>query len=311
MLILQSYKTAVIVNPASANGTTRKRWDSLAAAFKDEELDFVFAFTERQNHATELTRNFLNQGYNLIISVGGDGTANEVVNGFFANGEATHKDAAVSFISTGTGRDLSRTIGMPADFNDAVRHIIKAPLRPVDVGKVSFTNYRGEKESRCFINIADLGLGGDTVARVNRTSKALGGFVSFLWGTVVSLCLYKNQKMTIIVDGETICDEPITVVVAGNGRFFGGGMCVAPNAVIDDGYFDIIILRDLSKLDLLMNLPKVYGGKHLGHPRISSMRGKRIEIISGENALLDIDGEQPGYAPVDIELLPGAINLKG
>jgi len=140
-------------------------------------------------------------------------------------------------------------------------------------------------------------LGGDTVARVNRTSKALGGFVSFLWGTVVSLCLYKN----IIVDGETICDEPITVVVAGNGRFFGGGMCVAPNAVIDDGYFDIIILRDLSKLDLLMNLPKVYGGKHLGHPRISSMRGKRIEIISGENALLDIDGEQPGYAPINLK----------
>lgn len=311
MHILQSYKTAVVVNPASANGTTRKRWDSLAAVLIEEGLEFVHAFTERPNHATELTRSFLEQGYNLIISVGGDGTANEVVNGFFVDGKAANRDAAVSFISTGTGRDLSRTIGMPADFTEAVRHIMKASIRPIDVGKVSFTNYLGAKDVRFFINIADLGLGGDTVARVNRTSKALGGFVSFLWGTVVSLFLYKNQKMEIIVDGENICDEPITLVVAGNGRFFGGGMCVAPDAVIDDGYFDIIILRDLSKLDLLMNLPKVYGGKHLGHPRISSMRGKRIEIISGKNALLDIDGEQPGHAPVAIELLPGVINLKG
>jgi len=308
---LQQIKIAVVVNPASANGTTGRRWPEVADALEEAGARYDYTFTEAPYHATEITARYLKDGYDLIISVGGDGTANEVINGFFKKGILINEQAAVSFMSTGTGRDLGRTIGTPAGIREAVNHLMKSTDRLVDVGKVSFTNKQGNREVRYFINVAGLGLDGDTVARVNRTSKALGGFVSFLWGTVISLLLYKNRQMKITVDDREVCDEPVTLVVIGNGCYFGGGMQIAPNAKIDDGLFDIIILRGFSKPALLANLPKVYGGKHLNHPRISSLRGKKIEVTSAEGALLDLDGEQPGSTPVEVELLPGAIKLRG
>jgi diacylglycerol kinase (ATP) len=308
---LPAVKTAVVVNPVSANGTTFKRWPEIAASFKREGLSFVYSLTERPGHATEITRRYLSEGYDLIISVGGDGTVNEVVNGFFVNGNMVGNNAALSFISTGTGRDLGRTIGMPTDTDDAIRHILKSPLRPVDVGKVTYVDNHGKKAVRYFINVAGLGLDGDIAVRVNRTSKALGGFISFLWGTVITLLLYKNQNMTISIDEKQICDEPITIIVIGNGCYFGGGMYVAPNALIDDGFFDIIILENLSKVELLINLPKVYRGSHLSHPRINSFRGKKVKVSAYGSVLLELDGEQPGRAPVEIELLEKALQLKG
>ncbi len=302
----------MVVNPASANGSTGKRWPEIAADFEREGLSFVYALTETSGHATEITRRFLGDGHDLIIAVGGDGTTNEVVNGFFdENGRSIRPGAALGFISGGTGRDLVRTLGIPTDSTDAVRHIVKSSPRPIDLGRAVFVNSEGVQESRYFINVAGLGLDGATAERVNRSSKALGGFISFLWATVVTLILYKNQKMSIIVDDEQICDEPITVVVFGNGRYFGSGMCVAPNALIDDGLLDIVILRDLSKPNLLISLPRVYKGTHLSHPRITSLRGKKIRVNSGGKALLELDGEQTGRAPVEIEIMHHAINLKG
>jgi diacylglycerol kinase (ATP) len=309
---VEKIKAALVVNPVSANGGTGKRWPAMAEVINREGLSFVHKFTEAPGHATEIARQFLEEGHELIIAVGGDGTTNEVVNGFFdQSGKAIRPGAAISFISGGTGRDLIRTIGIPTDTTAAVRHIVNSNSRLIDLGRVSFIDNAGMQCSRYFINVAGLGLDGATVDRVNRTSKAFGGFISFLWATVATLILYKNQKMQIIVDGEQICDEPVTVVVFGNGRYFGSGMCIAPNALVNDGLFDIVILRDLSKINLLISLPRVYKGTHLSHPRITSLQGRKIKVTSDGNALLDLDGEQPGRAPIDLEILPRAINLRG
>jgi len=303
---------AIVVNPASANGATGRRWSEMAEVISREGISFEHYFTESPGHATEITRRFLEDGHDLIIAVGGDGTTNEVINGFYdQNHNMIRPEAAVSFISGGTGRDLIRTIGIPNDTAEAARHIINSPARPVDLGRVSFLNNQGIPEMRYFINVAGLGLDGATVDRVNKTSKALGGFISFLWATVATLILYKNQEMRIIVDGKEVCNEPVTVVVFGNGRYFGGGMCIAPDAQVDDGLFDIVILKGLSKINLLISLPRVYKGTHLGHPRIANLRGKSVMVEAYGEALLDLDGEQPGRAPVELEILPKAINLRG
>ncbi len=308
---MEKLKAALVVNPASGNGTTGKRWPEMAAIIADEGISFEHNFTEAPGHATELTRQLLKEGHELIIAVGGDGTTNEVINGFFDQDlKLINPHAAISFISGGTGRDLIRTIGIPTDTAEAAKHIISSPIRPIDLGRASYINNQGFSEVRHFINVAGLGLDGATVDRVNKTSKALGGFISFLWATVTTLVLYKNQQMKISVDGVDICDEPVTVVVFGNGRYFGGGMYIAPNAEVNDGLFDIVILKDLSKINLLLSLPRVYKGTHLSHPRITSLRGRSIKVFADEVALLDLDGEQPGRAPVEIELLPLAINLK-
>lgn len=308
---MDSLKTAVVVNPASSNGKTAKRWPAIAEMLESEGLQFDHYMTAGPGDATELTRQALREGYNLVISVGGDGTANEVVNGFFTAEGPVSEKAAAGFISMGTGSDLIKTLGIPRDPAEAIKHILKSPVRTVDVGRVTFEDHDGNRQTRFFINIAGLGLDGDTVARVNRTSKALGGFISFLWGTVVSLLLYRNRNMSISVDGEQVFDGPVTVVVIGNGCFFGGGMKITPNAEMDDGLLDVVILHNLSKFALLANMPKVYRGAHLDHPRIISLRGRRVSVISPEEALLDLDGEQPGRAPAEIELWPRALPVKG
>ncbi|HED23731.1 MAG TPA: diacylglycerol kinase family lipid kinase, partial [Firmicutes bacterium] len=259
---------------------------------------------------TAITRDFLERGHDLIISVGGDGTVNEVVNGFFQNEGAAGDTASLGIISSGTGRDLARTLGTPLNFAEAARRIYRTPSFPVDVGKVKFTGNSGEQEIRYFLNVAGMGLDGDIVARVNNTSKALGGFVSFLWGTVVSLCRYQNKKMKITVDGTEICNEPVTFIAVANGCYFGGGMFIAPHAKMDDGWFDIIIARNLSKGNLLLNLPRVYKGTHLDHPLITSLRGREIIVQSDVRPLLNLDGEQPGCAPAGMAIQLQAMKLR-
>lgn len=308
---MEGIKAVVVVNPASANGKTGKRWPEIAAMLEREGLKFDAYLTAGPGEATELTRRALLDGCELVVSVGGDGTANEVINGFFTAAGPVRKEAAAGFISTGTGGDLIKTLGIPRDPGEAVKHLLRSSRRAVDVGRVGFTDHAGLAETRFFINIADLGLGGDTVARVNRTSKALGGFFSFLWGTVISLLLYRNQQMCVSVDGRVVCDEPVTLVVVGNGCYFGGGMYIAPKAEIADGFFDVVILHNMNKASLLANLPKVYRGAHLSHPRVTSLRGRKVTVHSTGTALLDLDGEQPGRSPVEIELWPGALLIQG
>lgn len=305
-------KVAVIVNPVSANGKTARRWPEIESRLREIWPDLEHHFTAGPGEATALARRALEGGAGLVIAVGGDGTANEVVNGFFhEDGRPVSPEAAISFIATGTGSDLVRTLGIPRDPREAIAHLARSGRRQVDLGRVSFIEHRGLKASRYFVNIAGLGLDGDTVARVNRTTKIFGGFVSFLWGTVVSLILYRNQVMAVEVDGKEVCDGPVTMLAAGNGQYFGGGMQVAPKAVMEDGLLDIIILHGLGKLDLLANLPRVYRGTHLTHPRIESLRGRRVTVTSPGTALLDLDGEQPGRAPVEIEILPSALTVQG
>ncbi len=304
-------KVAAVVNPASANGATARRWPEIARLLAQEGIDFDTYLTGGPGDATVHTRQMLEKGYDLIISVGGDGTANEVANGFFTASGPVREGAAIAFIFIGTGCDLIRTLGIPREPEAAVRHLARASRRPIDVGRVKFTGHDGSMQTRYFINVAGLGLDGDTVARVNRTSKALGGFISFLWGTVASLLLYRNRQMAVTVDDRLVCDAPLTVAVIGNGRYFGGGMCIAPHAEMDDALFDIIILQNMGKISLLFNLPKVYRGSHLSHPKITALRGRKVTVTAKDPTLLELDGEQPGCAPVEIELLPRALLVQG
>ncbi len=306
---MQLIRAAVVVNPVSGNGSTGKLWPVIARVMKQEGFNFEYRFTGAPGEATVLTSNFLSQGNELIISVGGDGTVNEVINGFFLAEEAVRRKVSLGIISSGTGRDLIKTLGTPLNFTEAARRIYRNPSFPVDAGKVKYNGGSGQ-EVRYFLNVAGMGLDGDIVNRVNRTSKALGGFVSFLGGTVASLFRYQNKKMKITVDGKEICNEPITFIAVANGRYFGGGMFIAPHALMDDGSFDIIIARNLSKSDLLLNLPKVYRGKHLDHPRITSLRGRVINVESDDCPLLNLDGEQPGCASAEMEIQPRALNLR-
>ena len=298
-----------IVNPASANRTTGKVWPSISEQLKAAGLDHEARVTVGPGDATGLTREGLKAGFRTIVAVGGDGTANEVVNGFFDGEKWLGDGARLGLISRGTGRDLIKTLGLPKDEGEAIERLKAGRTRRLDLGRVRFTDHAGQPAMRHFINIGDIGLGGDTVARVNRTTKALGGKISFLWGTLATVAGYRNKDVELVIDdGEPIRDRMCMVVVA-SGQYFGGGMRIAPDAQPDDGLFDVAVLGNLGKLELIMNIPKVYKGTHVTHPKIKFYHGTEVVIRSTPPAMLDLDGEQPGRTEARFSLLPGLLDV--
>lgn len=298
-----------IVNPASANGATGRKWPNIERQLKQAGLAFDWQFTTGPGDATDMTRNALRSGARTIVSVGGDGTTNEVVNGFYSDGVALNPEAEFAIIPGGTGGDLIRTLGIPRHVAGAIERIRAGASRTIDLGRMTINTSGGKRVSRLFINVGGVGLDGDTVDRVNRTSKALGGFVSFLWGVLAALAAYRNKPAVVTVDGQQIADSLSVAVVVANGRYFGGGMKIAPAAEMADGLFDVVHVGNMGKLELIVNLPRLYAGTHLTHPKVSLFHGRHVTIRC-PGAIVDCDGEVPGAADAEFELLPGALRIR-
>jgi len=299
-----------IVNPNSAGGNTMKLWPQIKSTIEKSVGEFSPLFTSRPNHAPELCKDALKEGAKLVISVGGDGTANEVVNGFFEVGKPINPNAEFAIISMGSGSDLIKTLGVPKLFEDAVRAIAQGVTRTIDAGIMGFVDHSGNEAIRHFINIASFGVGGEVDERVNRSKKRFGGFMAFFTASLISLLTYKNKLVEIELDGKSLGEKKILLCAVANGRFFGSGMMVAPNAQIDDGLFDVVIIGESPKLKLFMDMPKIYSGAHLANPKTEVYRAKKVVARSAERVLLDVDGEQPGRLNAWFEIIPNAIKAR-
>jgi len=225
---MDNFKTIFVVNPNSANGRTGKVWPQMKSLALTALGEFDQVMTEGQCHATELTREALKNGYEMVVSVGGDGTNNEVVNGFFDDGKAINPDAVFAVVCSGTGSDLIRTMGVPRDFEDSVPMLSGKDARLTDVGKMTLRGHDGADVVRHFINIASFGVGGEVDELVNKTSKALGGKASFLWASLRGSLAYKNKTVRITLDGGEAIERRIFNVAVANGQYFGAGMRTAP-----------------------------------------------------------------------------------
>lgn len=301
-------KIFAIVNPVSANGDTGKKWPYFEKLIRESGIDLDYVYTEYPMHAKDLARDAIESGYNIILSVGGDGTMNEVLNGFFSDEKLIDEDAALAIFSRGTGCDAIRTLGLRKDVESIIKILKMRKTEKYDVGLVEFTDYHGNKLKRYFLNVSDVGLGGETTNRVNKNSKALKGFLSFLIGALTTMIVYKNKDFQVIINDLEINKRLNSVIVA-NGKYFGGGMKIAPMAKMDDGYFDIIIIENINKLDLLINFPKIYKGNHLSHPKVKHFKGKNIIVKSKQKALIEVDGEQPGLIEAKFQILPRKIKI--
>ncbi len=305
----ERFKTFVIVNPNSANKRTGKIWPDIKGSLTEAINDFEIAFTTGPYTAPDITRQAIKSGVDRIISVGGDGTLNEIVNGFFENDKPLNPEAVLGVVSMGTGSDFIKTLGLPKPYQDAVQVIKQAKTRTLDAGKIRFMSHAGEETTRYFINIADAGIGGETVDRVNRTTKVFGGFVSFLWGTILTLITYKNKNITITLDNNAPYNAEINMLAIANCQFFGGGMHIAPKADPCDGTFDIVTIGKAGFIDFLRNSSKIYKGTHINDPMIGYTHARHAELTSKDRVLLDVDGEQPGMLPATFDLLPGSIKV--
>ena len=312
--------TAAIINPRSGGGKTGKNKAVLAkklkAAFGPISLHFTeSAATPYHLPAEELTRQAIKQGAKLIIAIGGDGTINEVVNGFFEDGKLINPETELGLLNAGTGGDFRRTFDLPDDFDENLARLTKATSRLIDIGHLSFIADNGEPAERYFANIASFGLSGAVDRAVNkaRLSKLFGGRFAFLWATLRTAWAYRAPAVRITTD--TGYDETVNVGTAAvaNGRFFGGGMMIAPDAKPDDQWFDLVIMRDTRFGDLFKNSGALYDGSHLDDEKVSAMKAQTVEahpINPDIPVLLDIDGEAPGRLPACFTILPATLKLR-
>ena len=205
--------------------------------------------------------------------------------------------------------DCAETQQLVAFLADAIETARSGTARVVDVGLARFTNLDGSPAEAYFANFAGAGISGSIARRANASSKALGGKASFMWSTVAVFMRWKSADVTVDVDGAPRSGRMFEVL-AMNGDYTAGGMWMAPEAKADDGLFDVVLIGDVTKLDFVLTFPKIYRGRHVGHPKIEHLRGRAVAIDSATPLPIALDGEQPGTTPVTFEIVPHALRLR-
>jgi YegS/Rv2252/BmrU family lipid kinase len=310
-------KVGVVVNPVAGSGRMRAEWPVVKAALEARFGDIAVRQTRSSGEATSLACGLAGEGMDLVIAAGGDGTVSETVDGLLMARDTGRATPALGVFPIGTGSDLARGLGITGDASAIVTRIADSPGRRLDAGRVSFVDDHGALHSRHFINIASLGLSGSTDRAVNaaKSGGRMSGKMVFLFHTVREMLRYRFQDVRVTVDGGEPIEARIALVACANGRYFGGGMKIAPDAETDDGELEVIVVHGRSKLALLMDLRLVYSGAHKGRPFCTMLRGRRIIVEPigdpvANGALLDIDGESPGRIPATFQVIPGAITVR-
>jgi diacylglycerol kinase (ATP) len=309
---MKHVKTQVIVNPESNQGRTRRRWKDIKEAIRSFIHEFKYDFTEKPFQAAEIAREAIKDGSELIIGVGGDGTMNEIANGFFEGRILINPETVLGILPSGTGCDLTRSLNIPRGLRGALRIITQMSPSRIDVGRVTFRDHAGNDSARFFLNVADFGVGAEVVKKVNqrRMERKASSYVRCLISTMVR---YRSKRIRIRVDGRDLPEDDYLVGAVANGRIFGKGMKIAPAAELDDGLFDFVLVKGMRFLEFCRHGWKIFLGTHLSHPKISLVRARRIEAFTpGQEAVhLELDGEQPGRLPATFEIFPRRFQVKG
>jgi YegS/Rv2252/BmrU family lipid kinase len=283
-----------LVNPASGNGATGRRWPELRRRAAELGLRGEEVLSKQAGHLGEAAAAAPDA---LLVVVGGDGTVNEVVNGA--------PRAEVAVLPCGTGQDFGRTHRIPSAFDDAVRIALGGEVRPIDLGRVAFAG----GGSRLFANVASAGMSGAVARRANAMTKALGGRATFFYALTREFLAWQNTQVVVGLDGGLRREGPMHDVIVANGRYHGGGMKVAPDARQDDGLFDVVLIGDVTKLDFLTTAPKLYSGAYLSHPKVEPLSSSTVVIESAEPLPLEVDGEPIGTTPARFEIVPSALRV--
>jgi YegS/Rv2252/BmrU family lipid kinase len=212
-------------------------------------------------------------------------------------------------IPLGTGMDFGRTYGIPTTFDGAVRTAVDGRTRTIDVGRVAYRTWAGDEEERYVVNVGSVGMSAAVAQRANGMSKALGGKATFFYALVRVFLAWQNTVIDVELDGERRSARMHDVIVA-NGQYHGGSMWLAPEAIPDDGLFDVLMIGDVTKLDFATTAPKLYRGKHLGHPKVELARARVVAVDAAETLPIELDGEQLGTTPARFEVVPGALRVR-
>jgi diacylglycerol kinase (ATP) len=303
----------VILNPAAASGGAARKKAGIVRALTVAGSAPEVVHTEGPGDAGRLVREARRDGVECVVIVGGDGTLNDASQGYLNEDGTVASGPDLALIPSGTGGDFRRTFGLSDSVEEAAQRLLSAQPRPLDLGILSVTSHEGTLVRRAFINITSFGIGGLTDRIVNSSPKWMGGKAAFFLGTLRAMLVYKNAAVRVRVDGKVCLEAPILNVALANGRYFGGGMLIAPDADPSDGLLEVVALHDLSRVQGIALAQHIYKGSHLGQPGVTVARGKRVEaepLVASQEVLVDMDGETPGRLPLSAELAPGALRLR-
>ena len=303
-------RTLLIVNPESRNGATGRRADSLVRRLRQALGPLEVERTRAPRDAERIAREAVRAGCDRIVVAGGDGTLSEVATGLLSAGLGGY--TAIGALPLGTGGDFLRTLGVPSDLERAIDCLRQGKPRPLDAGRASFVDSAGRQAHAHFVNVASFGVSGHVVRLVNQSRKPLGGRAAFLLGALRVIARHRPQPVRVEVDGALVHEGPLVLAAAANGRFFGTGMCIAPEARTDDGLFDLVAVRALGRAQLLRKLPLIYRGANLGDAAVGAWRGRIVEAEPMDGPVpIELDGEPLGRLPARFEVLPAALMLIG
>jgi YegS/Rv2252/BmrU family lipid kinase len=298
-------KVAAIVNPSAAGGQTARRWPELKSLLERALGPVTSRFTDSPGAGILIARELLREGYGLLIAVGGDGTINEVANGFFEHDRNVWPESRLGILPLGTGGDFRRTLGIPRNPVEAVKIFSEGLPLQIDVGKVNYQATNGTLQSRYFVNMVSFGMGGHVAARAKNSLRRFGGKAAFLWATLVTFLSYRGKQVKLkIAPDSAETDYLITNVAVGNGQFHGGGMRPCPTAALDDGLFEVTVIDYAGALELLSSMPVLYSGEIYKHPKVHHLRTSKLSADSAVVTKIEVDGEALGKLPVEISLLP-------
>ena len=293
----------LIANPNAGRGAVSRALPRVVSVLRSKNLAYRIVRTTHPGHATEAARQALSDGERYLVAVGGDGTVHEVVNGMVRDGGPVAADAVLGVVAAGSGCDFVRSFGLPGDAAQAAERLTGDRVRTIDVGTVTCA----DGDTRCFVNIAEAGLGGAVVARAARLGKLPGG-ARYAAGFWLTLPRFRPAAVRLDADGQYHAWRAFNVVVA-NCRFYGGGMQISPNSDPGDCLLDILVMTG-PKSDSFTTLPKVYSGAHLPHRNIAELRAAQLTIEAEPGFPVEADGELLGVTPASFGLISGAIRLK-
>lgn len=306
-------KTHVIINPASAGGKTGKKQDKILN-YLDRYFGkrYSLCVTQKPLDASVSTRQAIFAGSELIITIGGDGTIQETVNGFFADGLGLpiNPDCHIGIINCGTGQGFVQSLGLPLSLDQQFDIAFRGKCHSIDIGKIVFSAKNGEQKERYFVNECQAGIGGEVVKCVKSKLKRLGGRIAFGISSLLNIFKYPNQVMTVEIDEKLEMTQQFIGIVMANGDSMAGGMNLTPGATCDDSLLDILLMMGQSIPQRLRTFPRIYSGRHIDLPKFSQHRGKRIRLTSTEQVLVEADGELLGFLPCGVEVIPAALKVR-
>jgi YegS/Rv2252/BmrU family lipid kinase len=298
-----------IINPNAGKRKGQRDWHKIESTLFKAGIEFKPVFTAAKEHAISITQEHILQGFRNFIVIGGDGTLNEVVNGIFLQDNVPTKDFILAMIPVGTGNDWCRSFEIPFKYKQAIKLIKKRKTHWQDVGLVQFYNSETPKQ-RYFVNVAGMGYDAIVAAKTNKDKEqGKGGTLLYLKNLFTSLVFYKHTQTVLKVDHDQTYRHKTFSLSVGIGKYNGGGMKQLPLAEVNDGLFDVTLIKKLGKLTVLKEVKNLYDGSFIHHPKVETFRGKNLLIESEPHITLEVDGESLGHSPFRFEIIPSSLQV--